>query len=624
MSVETLRSISERLREMYRFGRDEQITTGVNISQDEYYVDLGVFGESSLSIELEDDEYYLDAEEILDKYPIETSEFDNLADELDEFIGEYEQQQAEDDIEVVLKRIEANGGAPLVAAIRQVIASFQGDIVSVGPLPEKPLPWPGALRPEIDYTAADFPFRYDPPPGFTWARDNYEDGPGAPPEEANTVQANTITTNEMVLDKVGRVFWYLRDEKDDFSDGMRWRVWHNARDVPGVGKVPEAQSFSIDTPPRALSPDGKIIREDTTEGKTYGEPDYNWQTDADAKVAYKVIADIRAKAPQAVMVEGVITQTNEYGVTYDPLTIPTVGEARRLTEELRVGDDVGGYGRVLTVERDGTEFFITFSAGNTDRRESYNWYIKTIENYAKYPTALSISEGKKQGVPLDFAKVTYDPLTVEVGEDEDTVQSSELRLGDDITGPEFGRVINVAPTETGGFTITMNRNGSINVQQTAFDEFWSVLPVVGVDRLSQPTAASLGEGVVTSDTPAYDPLTVEVSGSASIRAQDLRVGDLVTGSSFGRVITVVEDPNNPDYAILTMNYEGKINTVTGYKLDQTWGTQKIVGVNRDLLPTAFSLSKGAPRPSRATTSSASRSVRRSTASGSTRCASVTS
>ena len=593
MSVETLRSISEKLREMYRFGRDEQITTEVTISQDEYYIDLGAFGEQSLSIELEEDEFYLDAEAILDKYPIETYEFEGLADELDAFIAEYEKQEAEDDIEVVLKRIEANGGAPLVAAVRAAIAAFQSGIpVSVGPPPEKPLPWPGALRPEIDYTASDFPFRYDPPHGFTWAERNYNDGGGVGPSEAVPVNAKGLGTNEMVLDKVGRVFWIKSDAKDDFSSGLRWRVWHNERDIPGIGTMPEAESFSTDTPPRAIDADGKVIPEDTTVDTEYGEPDFNWQP-GESSIAYATIQKLRAKALEAVG-----QQVNEYGVTYDPLTIPTEGAARRTTEELRIGDDVGGYGRVLKVERaeDGTDFYVLFAGGTTDKRASYNWYLDTIVGWENQPTALSISEAKK-GVPpvgiIDFAKVAYDPLTVEVGEDEDTVQSSELRLGDDITGLEFGRVIGVEANDNGGFTITMNRNGTINVQQTSFDEFWSVLPIVGVDRFAQTPASKLG-GIVETSVPQYDPLTVEVSGSVSIRANDLRVGDLVTGTGFGRVVTVVEDPAKPGFAILTLNYEGTINTITGYKLDQTWGCKTITGVDREKLPTAFSLSKGAP------------------------------
>jgi hypothetical protein len=559
MGAARLKEIAQELREMHQFGKSERIDTYVNLEASKEF-DLGEFGYRETSIEFEDYEISLDAEEILDKYPIETDDFDSLADELEEF---------EVTLDDVLAQMEDTQPG-LVTAVKNAITKFKSVFTSEGPLPLKPLPWPGALKPEIDYTAKDFPLRFQPPPGFDWYNVSYSQG--VPPEQAVSVIANVKPNGVMVLDSLGRVQYEAKDGQDPFTDGRRWKVWHIPRDG-----IPSATGFSTPTEERALDEFGNVIPQP---GRQLEKPS-NW--DVGTQKALARVREIREQF-EASLTPTADPELNEWGVTYDPRTIELQGNSiRTLTEELRVGDYVSSYGRVLTVERRGDgSFYCTFSLNGElrdDVRRSFDWNGQRIVGWEDQPTALSIWEAKQ---PVPSVTGDYDPKTVAVG-DEITMKTTELRRGDDFTGDDFGRVLSVT-FDGGAYTITMDRDGKTNTERVTIDDTWSILPVVGVDRESLPAAVSadVDEDQVVIITPDYDPLTVPVLETTTrIIRDELRLGDDITGGSFGRLVGIADGR-------LQMDRDGTRNTYdAGY--DGEWQVRPIDVPDRAAIPTAVSL-----------------------------------
>ena len=65
MGAEAIKSVADKLREMYEFAKGDYIYTYINF-EDEQEFDLGQFGYQSTEIAIERDEYSLDAKEILE------------------------------------------------------------------------------------------------------------------------------------------------------------------------------------------------------------------------------------------------------------------------------------------------------------------------------------------------------------------------------------------------------------------------------------------------------------------------------------------------------------------------------------------------------------------------------
>lgn len=477
MSVERIRKIGEKLREFADFAQGDYISVPVQITQEKEF-DLGAFGYRDTEVTVEDESYQLDADVVLGQYPINSGAFLELAEELEEY-------EAEETLDSVLARMETTEPG-LVQAVRAIIQTFRATaataVQAIVPLPPKPLPWPGALRDDIDYTAPDFPLRYQPPPGYDWAMAD-DNGTRVPYDAAQCVGAAALRqgVRKIVLDNKGRVTWARSSNQvDPFTDGIRWSVWYLERDGISAGT-----SFTGSTWPRALDDGGRTL--------AYDE----------------------------------VTQQNP----------------EQLTDAAMWGSE---------------------TAAATGR-------VRTRQILALFG---------QDGAP---SSVGYDPLTVQVADVEVDINTAELRLGDDITGTGFGRVISVTRRPDGRCVITMNRDGTINVNDEHDDITWMVLPIIGVDREAQPTALSLSVG---SD---YDPLTVPlvVTEGVFIESVDLRLGDDILGPSFGRVVAIEGDE-------IVMNRDGTENR-TRYQPGFTWEVNLIDVPNRDSLPTAASL-QAVPAP----------------------------
>lgn len=500
MGVERLKEIAAQLRDMVEFAENNSISREISVQEDYYNVDLGSFGEQSMEVEIDDYNVELDADGVLDEFPITSNEFTRIADELDAFeLPEAEAKEA--DLETVLAKMEANGGAPLVKALRAVMEAFNMtatsesvsidfDGMSVGPLPSKPLPWPGALRAEIDYTAADFPLRYNPPPGFVWVTPKAYTL-AVDPREAEQFDAqflfdkiDTSDRGQMMLDNKGRVSWIERGD-DDLSSGKRWAVWFIDRD--GIPR--SSGDFTVETQPLALDAEGCVL------GEWIGSTGKRipWQTPEIAERAYKRVAEIRAAYEVSLLGSP---------MSYDPKTVALKDllDAPTRTRELRLGDNISGYGRVLGVKDLNGTYQIRLARERTDEEyeitdERTQWYIE--------PIALSDRDSITPAISLPYpegevetgrpeATVDYDPLTVEVTDESTYVRipSSQLRLGDDIIGPAFGRVTGI---EDDASMIVMVRDGAENRTMYTPDFVWSVRPITLPNRSELPTAIELAQ-----------------------------------------------------------------------------------------------------------------------------------
>lgn len=496
MSVERIREIGKKLREFGDFAQGDYVYMPVSVEDEYYEMDLGQFGNQTTTVSAEDDSYQFDADELLNKFPIDSSTFLEFAEELEEY-----EAAPDSDLDTVLGRMENDGQGALARAIRAVVEVFESvaanSIVaaipdmtglSVGPLPPSPLPWPGACRPEVDYTAADFPMRYQPPPGYDWTKRGSSSRVGYRDAERIETEVLRNGSGAIYLDEKGRVSWDRGTRQlDSFeSGGSRWAMWYIERNG-----IPEAAGFISDTWPRALDMNGVTIEypavkadapEQLTDLRMWG---------GDVKAA---TGRLRARAIREAyeQQEQVVSSINEYGVNYDPLTVEVSDESDPdgiRTEDLRLGDDVTGddFGRVLSVARDGDEYVLTMNRDgqiNTERTygNSMTWDVRPITgvNRDAQPTALSLVSW----LPGDVTE--YDPLTVPLVDDEVLVPSSELRLGDDILGNSFGRVVRVENDQ-----IVMSRDGSENRTKYS-DEFkWQVKKINVPNRDSLPTAASL-------------------------------------------------------------------------------------------------------------------------------------
>lgn len=589
LTEERIREIGARLREMYECGRDDYIYVPVALSDDEYAVDLGEFGDREIKVKLEDSQFELDAGTVLDKYPVKTEEFEAFADELDPQDDDLELGTTPKvTLDLALDELERNGEGPLANAILDLVETFRQaatrtiDLLSlsVGPLPETPLPWPGALRPEIDYTAFDFPLRYQPPPGYAWTLKNRY--VRVEPEKAEQYGLEYLRKQRdekvgtMRLDSNGCVAWVKTDGDTLESGSGRWALWFLERDgIPvGTGDMGEKSL------PLPIDKNGDTLGTWIGESRAlFNQP---WSSD-NLEQGKRRVAEIRAEYEQNVLPK------NEWGVTYDPFSVRYTEIIRAIDEDLRVGDLITGYGTVLRVEDNETTggFRITYATSSSaerrvEARGTYNWSIKPMAGRELQPTALSISRAEKSlGAPQ---QLDYDPLTVDLKDEKIYVRTADLRRGDDIIGSEFGRVLTVSSE----LLITMDRNGERNTYESDDEMEWAVQPIDVDDRDAIPAAITLPDELPVEILPmSYDPLTVEVEEvPVTVRKDDLRLGDDVTGESFGRVVGVERMSDGAfDF---TLNRGGVTRT---YKSTPsgTWQVKRIVGVDRNSIPTAISL-----------------------------------
>jgi hypothetical protein len=234
-----------------------------------------------------DEDHYIEPHVILDKWGGGVDGLDTMANTLEAIASDVEARTP--NLDGAIESMRAAGGrmkhlADAIAAVRD---AFEATAGALNPLPEKPLPWPGALRPDIDYTAEDFPLRYQPPPGFDWC--NVAER-GVAYQDAEAVDATSIKGSKIIIDHKGRVSWLNRDD-DALAEGRRWPVWHLKRD-----DIPYARGFDGGTPPRAIDSFGNIIPEPHTEGTEFGEAGANWKTERDYETAKTQLSQIIGNA----------------------------------------------------------------------------------------------------------------------------------------------------------------------------------------------------------------------------------------------------------------------------------------------------------------------------------------
>lgn len=483
----TIDSIVERLREFASNARSSTTYRDIEVEDDNYEFDLGQFGYASTSVRVEARDYELDTEELLEDLPITVAGFDDLADELEAI--EFPKDTPAGDLDSVLLSLESNGEGPLARAIRAVVEVFKSagqqvrviTDLSIGALPAKPLPWPGALRSDVDYTAEDFPLRYNPPPGFAWAGVASQ-GTGVlkAPKDAEAFDT-PVGERKMILDKRGCVSWIARGA-DDVASGRRWSVWFvEYLDIPR-----SSGNFTTDTLPLALGADGEVIDTWIDSNGLSSDTTYApWKSQADKDKALAQVKKIREEYEKSY----VPVNNAANGVPYDPLTVELEVETKGgiASDDLRLGEDITGpeFGRVTSVtqQADG-RYFIRMNRNGTENTYTgkSTWTVLCLPNRENYPTALSLSTTNGD----TSSQVSYDPKTVPLKTDSIYDRQDTLRLGDLITGPGFGRVIKI---EDGKLFLELDgKERTINYSPAGR---YYYKPIDLPNRESIPTAAQL-------------------------------------------------------------------------------------------------------------------------------------
>lgn len=305
MTPQELRDAADQLRRQGEWLRTSSVEIEVEIENDDYYVDLGAFGEHSMGVTVRDDYYEIDPEEIFDRGPaMESDDLTTIAQKLDETAEALEEARNSTSLTDVLGRMVREGtdkekmlaivlGAVCDAVVGANIAPGNGHL-SVGALPPSPLPWPGALNPEIDYTDPEFALRYQPPPGFVWA-----DGDTRSISYRDAVRKPAGSLEGLMhMDDNGRVVWIQKAPDSDYTSGERFLVWHSEREENGH-TIPAARGYNDSTPPRALTELGRIIEEPHTSGTEHGLHNYNWSNLPDPDAGFEVLRKIREAATAA-------------------------------------------------------------------------------------------------------------------------------------------------------------------------------------------------------------------------------------------------------------------------------------------------------------------------------------
>lgn len=301
-TAEEIRVAASELDELVTWARNENSSVPVEMKEDEYALDLGQFGMQYIEVELSTDNYEICPIAVLDNGPTSISRIDELVGQFNELADRVDEMTnvEPETLDGMLDRLRTGGteDEQRLATVLWTVVYAMRDAAKSGAsptpsLPASPLPWPGALQPDIDYTADDFPQRYQPPPGFCWSDASsriYTD-----PNTAVRIEASAIGGGSgMVLDDKGRVR-YRKAADGDYGSGDRWFVWHNEREQDGR-KIPAGAGFGLDSPPRAIDPHGAVLSEPHTEGTGYDDPDYNWR-ETNATTAYAVMGEIQGETP---------------------------------------------------------------------------------------------------------------------------------------------------------------------------------------------------------------------------------------------------------------------------------------------------------------------------------------
>ena len=143
---------------------------------------------------------------------------------------------------------------------------------------------------------------------------------------------------------------------------------------------------------------------------------------------------------------------------YDPLTVPTSSTSRKVrASEWIVGERIPAYGRFIGLFND--KAYYVSEQGRTKFVPS--------DRSTLFSSPPIVPEGQ---VPIPY----YDPLTVPLGEAETTTNST-LKIGDDVRGETFGRVVGkVAGTAARWI---LDRNGRRRVISEELEENnrrWSI------------------------------------------------------------------------------------------------------------------------------------------------------
>lgn len=304
MDRDEIRSLGEELETLANWVRRESATIEVELEQEKEF-DLGEFGYRSAMVNLQDEHYNLDVEDFWSSHaPVTIDDLEELAEKLSSYeppettlapmetlknsLDELAESEDEDQqalantLGLTLALYERLRNRPTTNA-------FAAPTVVGAALPPSPLPWPGALRVDINYTDAEFPLRYQPPPGFDWC--NEDEDPVRPSEVTWWDATRLDGTAVMHLDNKGRVVYTKQAPDADTFTGMRPLLYHAEREG-----IPEATGFGTDSPPRALDSDGVIIAEDHTRGTSYAEGTHNWDLSETVR-AFEAVNALKGNAP---------------------------------------------------------------------------------------------------------------------------------------------------------------------------------------------------------------------------------------------------------------------------------------------------------------------------------------
>lgn len=194
-------------------------------------------------------------------------------------------------------------------------------------------------------------------------------------------------------------------------------------------------------------------------------------------------------------------------------------------------------------------------------------------------------------------KLGYDPLTVRLSPDSrPTVRVSTLRYGDDVVGESFGRLVKMERAGEGVVRVTLQRGETRREYDVLEAGRYLIRPIRPTPRTrsSVPPALSLLKESEKQEKAEqktaktdYDPLKVKLKDEeVRIRTDELRLGDNITGQSFGRVTKIEPLKNSSTRFTITMiNSAGKTNTeVCSGSTD--WYVQMIDVPDRESIPVA--------------------------------------
>jgi len=287
MDKNKLLDLAEKWQEVADWRKSgDEVEVPVTIVRDEYYVDFGVLGEQPIYVEVTDDYCPIAVSDIMDYAPHDP---DNLVAELREAIDE-KSMASLDDVLGTMVASSVEEDVKLAQVLMAVAEAFRGFPTTApgapSALPDTPLPWPGALREDIDYTADDFPLRYQPPPGYAWTSGS---SVSVTPDKAVKKTCESMRSapkrGNMILDNKGRVSWILRDGDDLADEHGRWAVWFNQRDG-----IPEGTgSFNDSTYPLPIDQSGYVMGEWKDSSGHHGV----WVNDSDTETGLRRVQEIR-------------------------------------------------------------------------------------------------------------------------------------------------------------------------------------------------------------------------------------------------------------------------------------------------------------------------------------------